>query len=82
MAAFGNHDWGNNTFFDFFRANFGTLYLKEYNTEHYLNDFFSFDVGMVHFIQFNPIKIVYKNDHYNITPLIVEQMRNDLILAN
>ncbi|CAD8051210.1 unnamed protein product [Paramecium sonneborni] len=82
MAAFGNHDWGNNTFFDFFRANFGTLYLKEYNTEHYLNDFFSFDVGMVHFIQFNPIKIVYKNDPYNITPLIVEQMRNDLILAN
>ncbi|CAK72337.1 unnamed protein product (macronuclear) [Paramecium tetraurelia] len=82
MAAPGNHDWGNNTYFDFFRANFGSLFLKEYNTQHYLNDFFSFDVGMVHFIQFNPIKAVYQNDIYNITPLIVEQMRNDLIQAN
>lgn len=50
MAAPGNHDWGNNTFFDFFRANFGTLYLKEYNTQNYLNDFVSFDIGLVHFI--------------------------------
>lgn len=50
MAAPGNHDWGNNTFFDFFRANFGTLYLKEYDKVNYLNDFVSFDVGLVHFI--------------------------------
>ncbi|CAD8050031.1 unnamed protein product [Paramecium sonneborni] len=82
MAAPGNHDWGNNTYFDFFRANFGSLFLKDYNTDHYLNDFFSFDLGMVHIIQFNPIKAVYQNDIYNITHLIVEQMRNDLILAN
>lgn len=32
MATPGNHEWGNNTFFDFFRANFGPLFLKEYNT--------------------------------------------------
>ncbi|CAD8134668.1 unnamed protein product [Paramecium pentaurelia] len=82
MAAPGNHDNGNNTFYDFFRANFGALFLKEYNTQHYLNDFFSFDVGMVHFISFNPIKAVYHNDVNNITHLIVEQMRNDLIQAN
>ena len=45
MAAPGNHDWGNNTKFDFFRANFGTLSLKEYDTDKYLNDFTSFDIG-------------------------------------
>lgn len=50
MAAPGNHDWGNNTLFDFFRANFGTLYLKEYDTQNYLNDFVSFDIGLVHFV--------------------------------
>ncbi|CAK71249.1 unnamed protein product (macronuclear) [Paramecium tetraurelia] len=82
MAAPGNHDTGENKFYDFFRANFGALFLTEYNTKSYLNDFFSFDVGMVHFIQFNPIKIVYQNDIDNVTPLIVEQMRNDLIHAN
>lgn len=50
MAAPGNHDTGENKFYDFFRANFGALFLTEYNTKSYLNDFFSFDVGMVHFI--------------------------------
>lgn len=82
MAAPGNHDWGNNTKFEFFRVNFGNLYLKEFNTEHYLNDLTSFDVGLVHFIHFNPIKIVYNNDPYNITPIIVDLMKNDLIIAN
>jgi len=37
---------------------------------------------MAHFISFNPIKAVYHNDINNVTHLIVEQMRNDLIQAN
>lgn len=48
MITPGNHDHGGNKLFQFLRANFATLDLREYDSPDFYNDFYSFDVGPIH----------------------------------
>ncbi|CAD8099976.1 unnamed protein product [Paramecium primaurelia] len=82
MITPGNHDGGFDYKYTFLREHFQMLYLTEYDTQNYQNDFYSFNIGLVHFIQYDPVMIVYKADPNNYTKeRLLSQFRNDLITA-
>ncbi|CAD8101777.1 unnamed protein product [Paramecium sonneborni] len=82
MIAPGNHDGGYDYKQTFLRQNFQMLYLNEYDTSNYQNNFYSFNIGLVHFIQYDPVMIVYKADPNNSTQeRLLSQFKNDLIQA-
>ena len=55
------------------------LYITDYDTSSYQNDFYSFDIGLIHFISYNPVMLVYKADPQNYTKdKILSQFRHDL----
>ncbi|CAK95164.1 unnamed protein product (macronuclear) [Paramecium tetraurelia] len=82
MISPGNHDGGFDYKQTFLREHFQMLYLTEYDTQNYQNDFYSFNIGMVHFIQYDPVMIVYKADPNNyIKNRLLSQFRNDLSKA-
>lgn len=58
MVIPGNHDSGNNSDYPYIRRTF--LSPKSHlDTATYYTDFVSFDLGLVHFISYNPDWIVY-----------------------
>ncbi|CAD8199639.1 unnamed protein product [Paramecium pentaurelia] len=82
MITPGNHDSGYNRKQIFLREHFEMPYQNMYNTQDYENYFYSFNIGFVHFIQYDPVKIIYKADQNNlIRDQLLLQFRNDLITA-
>ena len=59
MLTPGNHDTGNNTKYPIFRRTFHSLELNDLNTQESFYNLYSFDIGLVHFVAFNPYKFLY-----------------------
>ena len=59
LVAPGNHDEGENKHFDYLKNSFYTPDKRELNTEDTFYNFYSFDLGLAHFINFHPYWMVY-----------------------
>lgn len=59
MLTPGNHDTGNNTKHSIYRKSFYSPELYNINTDDNFFNLYSFDIGLVHFIAFNPYKFIY-----------------------
>jgi hypothetical protein len=59
MLTPGNHDTGNNTKYSMYRRTFYSPETLSINSEDTYYNFYSFDIGLIHFIAFNPYHIVY-----------------------
>lgn len=81
MITPGNHDSEKNHNFDFVRAVFQTLDMRQYDDVDFYNDFYSFDIGNAHFIQFNPIKLAYQEELEHTRENMLNIFRRDLELA-
>ncbi len=55
----GNHDSGNITFFPLIRKFFYSPDDPALNNNELYTNFYSFDLGLVHYIAFNPYYLVY-----------------------
>ncbi|CAK72338.1 unnamed protein product (macronuclear) [Paramecium tetraurelia] len=76
----GNHDSGDNYEFDFYRVSFLSPE-KPYNTKENYYNFYSVDLGLVHYIFYNPTNIVYDECNQTEIDIMVSIMENDLIEA-
>ncbi|CAD8184830.1 unnamed protein product [Paramecium octaurelia] len=82
MVTPGNHDSGYNRKQIFLREHFQMPYINELDPYENHNYFYSFNIGFGHFIQYDPVKIIYKEDPNNyIRDQLLQQFRNDLIKA-
>ncbi|CAD8046038.1 unnamed protein product [Paramecium primaurelia] len=76
----GNHDSGDNYEFDFYRISFLSPE-KPINTQDNYYNFYSVDLGLVHYIFYNPTNIVYNECNQTEIDFMVSIMENDLIEA-
>ncbi|CAD8050035.1 unnamed protein product [Paramecium sonneborni] len=76
----GNHDSGDNYEFDFYRLSFLSPE-QNLNTRNNYYNFYSVDLGLVHYIFYNPTNIVYNESNQDEIDYMVEIMEKDLIEA-
>jgi hypothetical protein len=60
LLAPGNHDAGNNSRFPIARKEFYSPEQTELNTDDFWLNFYGFDLGLAHFINFHPYWLVYE----------------------
>ena len=59
LSTPGNHDSGFNYEFDYYRISFLSPDKYQYNTRKNYYNFYSVDLGLVHYIFYNPTNVVY-----------------------
>ena len=59
QVAVGNHDSGNDTLFPMVRQLFRSPQQTQYNTPDSFYNLYSWDMGLAHFVNFQPYWIVY-----------------------
>ncbi|XP_001347202.1 Acid phosphatase (macronuclear) [Paramecium tetraurelia strain d4-2] len=82
LSTPGNHDSGANYEFDFYRMSFLSPDKSQYNTRKNYYNFYSVDLGLVHYIFYNPTNIVYDDSNQQQIDEMVQIMENDLNQAN
>ncbi|CAD8051211.1 unnamed protein product [Paramecium sonneborni] len=80
LATPGNHDSGKNNEYDFYRISFLSPEL-DLNTRDNFYNFYSVDLGLVHYIFYNPKNIVYNESNQTEIDYMVKIMENDLLQA-
>ncbi|CAD8051868.1 unnamed protein product [Paramecium sonneborni] len=82
LSTPGNHDSGANHEFDFYRMSFLSPEKSQYNTRKNYYNFYSVDLGLVHYIFYNPTNVVYNDSNQQEIDEMVQIMKNDLDQAN
>ncbi|CAD8136962.1 unnamed protein product [Paramecium pentaurelia] len=82
LSTPGNHDSGANYEFDYYRMSFLSPEKSQYNTRNNYYNFYSVDLGLVHYIFYNPTNIVYNESNQQQIDEMVQIMENDLNQAN
>lgn len=78
LIAPGNHDDGANQHFDYLKESFYSPDNKNMNTEDTFFNFYSFDLGLGHFINFHPYWMVYQMATKEQYAVLVQALKDDL----
>lgn len=81
MSVPGNHDAGRDYLFSIFKKYFWSPQMIENTRKTYYN-FYSWNLGYAHFINFNPIFLIYDSATIDEITTLYTAMMEDLIIAN